>query len=122
VLLDGIPLNDPFGGWVYWTQVPRVSIGSMQVLEGGASDMYGGGALGGVVNIQSRPLDHSFAAWKRRTGTKARQMFLSTRACCWPLGFSVAGQALRTLGYILVPPSQRGAVDIPAGTSDLAVR
>src|SRR5262245_1783311 len=22
VLLDGVPFNDPFGGWVYWTRVP----------------------------------------------------------------------------------------------------
>ncbi len=22
VLLDGVPLNDPFGGWVYWSKVP----------------------------------------------------------------------------------------------------
>ena len=22
VLADGIPLNDPFGGWVYWSRVP----------------------------------------------------------------------------------------------------
>jgi len=23
VLLDGIPLNDPFGGWIYWSRVPK---------------------------------------------------------------------------------------------------
>src|SRR4029453_17886481 len=26
VLLDGVPLNDPFGGWVYWSKVPLESI------------------------------------------------------------------------------------------------
>ena len=25
VLADGIPLNDPFGGWIYWGRVPRLS-------------------------------------------------------------------------------------------------
>src|SRR5215469_5635996 len=29
VLLDGVPLNDPFGGWVYWARVPRAAIESM---------------------------------------------------------------------------------------------
>ena len=24
VLVDGLPLNDPFGGWVYWARVPRL--------------------------------------------------------------------------------------------------
>jgi len=26
VLEDGVPLNDPFGGWVYWGRVPRVAV------------------------------------------------------------------------------------------------
>jgi iron complex outermembrane receptor protein len=34
VLADGIPLNDPFGGWVYWGRVPRLSLGRVEVLRG----------------------------------------------------------------------------------------
>ena len=26
VLVDGMPFNDPFGGWVYWTRVPMESV------------------------------------------------------------------------------------------------
>ena len=26
VLLDGVPFNDPFGGWVYWTRVPLMAV------------------------------------------------------------------------------------------------
>jgi len=37
VLADGIPLNDPFGGWVYWDRVPRVSVAEVEVLRGSAS-------------------------------------------------------------------------------------
>ena len=33
VLLDGVPLNDPFGGWVYWDRVPRASLSSVEVLR-----------------------------------------------------------------------------------------
>src|SRR4029079_320951 len=51
VLADGVPLNDPFGGWVYWGRVPRASIEQIEVVQGGTSDLYGSGALGGVVNI-----------------------------------------------------------------------
>ena len=25
-MTDGIPQNDPFGGWVYWTRVPLASV------------------------------------------------------------------------------------------------
>jgi outer membrane cobalamin receptor len=53
VMYDGVPLNSPFGGWVYWNRVPRVSVESAQVFNGGTSDLYGSGALGGVINITS---------------------------------------------------------------------
>src|SRR6185295_10976876 len=45
VLADGIPLNDPFGGWVYWGRVPRQSLSRVEVMRGAASDLYGSGAL-----------------------------------------------------------------------------
>ena len=51
VLLDGIPLNDPFGGWIYWGRVLRESVDQVEVLRGGASHLYGGTALSGVVNV-----------------------------------------------------------------------
>ena len=54
VLADGLPLNDPFGGWVYWARVPRLSLERVEVLRGGASDLYGSGALGGVVQLVTR--------------------------------------------------------------------
>ena len=121
VLLDGIPLNDPFGGWVYWTQVPRVSIGSVEVLNGAGSDMYGGGALGGVVNIQSRPVIRSFASVEASYGNESTpDGSFDAGIVAGPWAVSATGQALKTFGYILVPPGQRGAVDIPAGTGDLA--
>ena len=59
VLSDGFPLNDPFGGWVYWDRVPRVSIGSIEVASGGASHLYGSDALGGVINIIRAPVDRN---------------------------------------------------------------
>jgi len=121
VLLDGIPINDPFGGWVYWTQVPRVSVDSVEVVNGGASDMYGGGALGGVVNIQGRPVIHSFASVEASYGNESTpDGSFDAGVVLGPWAISATGQALRTLGYILVPPAQRGTVDVPAGTADLA--
>jgi iron complex outermembrane recepter protein len=54
VLLDGLPLNDPTGLVpdlfdVDWDTVHRV-----EVLRGPASSLYGGGAAGGVINIETR--------------------------------------------------------------------
>ncbi len=121
VLLDGIPLNDPFGGWVYWNEIPSASIASMEVINGGASDMYGSAALGGVINLTSRAVTQSFATAVISYGTE-NTPFLSFDAGTvihgW--GISASEQSLRTSGYILVPADQRGSIDTPAGTSDLA--
>ena len=51
VLTDGVPLNDAFGGWVYWDKVPQVAIDRVEVLRGSGSDLYGADAVGGGVQI-----------------------------------------------------------------------
>jgi iron complex outermembrane recepter protein len=58
VLLDGVPLNDPFGGWVYWRSVPRLGLDHIEVVPGGGSALYGSAALGGVVQLYARPPSH----------------------------------------------------------------
>ena len=37
VLVDGVPFNDPFGGWVYWTRVPLESVDRIEVIDGSSS-------------------------------------------------------------------------------------
>src|SRR5205085_4314374 len=39
VLWDGIPANDPFGGWVYWTQFVPGEIGSAEISRGAATSI-----------------------------------------------------------------------------------
>jgi len=80
VLLDGVPLNTPFGAWVYWDRVPKLSVESVEVVSGAASDLYGSGALGGVVNIITKPLRKSFATVEPRKETKTLLQYLWIRA------------------------------------------
>src|SRR6266571_4026695 len=54
VLEDGIPLVDPFGGWVYWDRIPRSGLAGAEVFRGGSSSLYGSDALGGVVQFLSK--------------------------------------------------------------------
>jgi outer membrane receptor protein involved in Fe transport len=121
VLVDGVPLNSPFGGWVYWNRLPRVSVENVQVYNGGTSDLYGSGALGGVINIRSATAPTTFFDVEASGGNKATAAtsFSGGKAFGkWGVLFS--GQALRTGGYVLVPENQRGLVDTPAGTEDLS--
>ena len=41
VLLDNFPLNDPFGGWVYWDRVDPSYIGSVDIDRGAATSVFG---------------------------------------------------------------------------------
>ncbi len=54
VTLDGVPQNDPFGGWVIWTAMPPETIGRAEIVRGAGAGPYGAGALTGVVSLQSR--------------------------------------------------------------------
>ncbi len=51
VTLDGVPQNDPFGGWVIFTGLPTETIASAQVVRGAGAGPYGAGALTGVVAL-----------------------------------------------------------------------
>ena len=55
VLLDGVPFNDPFGGWVYWSRVPLEVADRIEVMDGSGSSLYGNYAMGGVINIVTAP-------------------------------------------------------------------
>src|SRR6185312_2959546 len=53
VLLDGLPLNDFYGGWVDWLRVPDAALDTMTVVSGGASPLYGNDALSGVIGLET---------------------------------------------------------------------
>lgn len=51
VTLDGVPQNDPFGGWVIWSGLPSMAIESAELVRGAGAGPYGAGALTGVVAL-----------------------------------------------------------------------
>ncbi len=52
VTLDGVPLNDPFGGWVIWSQIPPEQLSGLDVVRGAGAGPYGAGALTGVIQLR----------------------------------------------------------------------
>lgn len=121
VLEDGLPLDDPFGGWVYWGRVPRAAVESIDVARGGASHLYGSGALGGVVHMRRRDAAATRFLGEASYGsqdTAEGSAFGAVRAGAW--GFTAAAQAFRTDGYVLVDPAARGRVDVPARSEHAA--
>lgn len=51
VLVDGQTLNDPYIGAVTWESVPAETVERIEVVPGPFSSLYGGSAMGGVINI-----------------------------------------------------------------------
>ncbi|MEM4204374.1 MAG: TonB-dependent receptor, partial [Candidatus Methanomethylicaceae archaeon] len=51
VLLDGVRISEPFDNSLFWKLLPLQQIKRVEVIRGGVSSVYGGGALAGVVNI-----------------------------------------------------------------------
>jgi outer membrane receptor protein involved in Fe transport len=126
-LYDDIPLNDPFGGWVYWGRIPREEISSVELLRGGGSSLYGSGALSGVVNIVPQQASRNLLSAEVSGGSESTPDV--SLAGDWMLkswSLSLGGEAFRSDGYILVPQNQRGSVDTRAnsehGTADLTLR
>jgi iron complex outermembrane recepter protein len=114
ILLDGIPLNDGFGGWVTWTRLPPSAIDYIRIDRGAAGDAFGSDALGGVVRIvgqTGRAPSVSLAALGGSTSVAGIDI-----AGGRPFGRVSAFGATswyRTDGVIPVSKEQRGIVDKP---------
>ncbi|HEY6066823.1 MAG TPA: TonB-dependent receptor [Thermoanaerobaculia bacterium] len=118
VLADGVPLNDPFGGWIYWGRVPRASLERVEVLRGGASDLWGSGALSGAIQLVRREPDLPAAlALDASAGSQSTgEASLFTAVRVGVFGASLSAEALTTDGYVPVEPAARGPVDVEAGS------
>ncbi len=122
VLEDGVPLVDPFGGWIYWDQLPRAELASVEVFRGGESNLYGSDALGGVIQFISRVPTTPSASVDISYGTQNTpdlSAWAGTTVSRWD--FSAAADLSRTDGYVLVPPSERGAIDTVANSKHATV-
>ena len=113
VIADDVPLNDPFGAWVYWDRVPVAALQRVDVLRGSSGDVHGNDALGGVIRLTTRTtrgaelwLDGGAAQSGRVSGYAA----MSPGA--WTMGISA--EHLTTDGYRVVAPEARGPIDVNA--------
>jgi outer membrane receptor protein involved in Fe transport len=110
---DDVPLNDAFAGTIHWLETPELAIQRIELLRGGASDLYGSSAIGGVVTVV--PVHPAANGAELRSSYGGQNTYddslqLQTRRGPW--GVLGAGGVLGTDGYIQESPAQRGPVDI----------
>jgi outer membrane receptor protein involved in Fe transport len=124
VLVDGVPLNDAFGGWVYWDKIPQVALDRIEVQRGSGSDVYGADAVGGVVQLLTqRPGRPTGTALVEGGGLGSGRvsLFAGGRTRSWR--YSASGEWFDFDGYIPVATEQdpgiapRGPVDSLLGST-----
>ncbi len=112
VLVDGVPNNDPFGGWVYWSRVPLESAEQIEVVDGSTSSLYGNYAMGGVINFITNPPAPKTLEVKAQYGSRNTPKIDFMGSHVWgKFGLTVDGNVFNTDGYYIVRASERGKVD-----------
>lgn len=111
VLLDGVPLNDPFGGWVIWSQATPESLESLDVIRGAGSGPYGAGALTGTITLRERAKGGAVDVSASERGGLRAAGSASTRL--GPLAVTLSGLREVSDGYVPVRGPAAGAADTP---------
>jgi outer membrane cobalamin receptor len=118
VLVDGVPVNDPFGGWVPWSRIPMLSIDQIEVVRGGGSAVWGSGALGGVIHVITRKPTERTLTFEGSYGSyDTTNLDLLATDALGPLRVAVEGNWFETGGFKIVKESRRGPIDIDADST-----
>ncbi|GAK32672.1 vitamin B12 transporter BtuB [alpha proteobacterium Q-1] len=115
VTLDGVPLNDPFGGWVTWSAIDPARIGAVEIQRGGGAGAMGNQALTGHIQLESR-MPEDFDLWGEARGGNFGTVDVSAGLGdrIGATAFSLSGRYFNSDGFNLRPEDQRGPVDVPA--------
>ncbi|MDB5451956.1 MAG: TonB-dependent receptor [Caulobacteraceae bacterium] len=116
VTVDGVPQNDPFGGWVIWGGLPAELYDGIDIVRGGGAGPYGAGALTGVIDLHERArpgmeVDLRGGSFDTSRGAAIAETEVGG------LDLLLGGSAGRTAGYIPVR-ERRGAADRPLSEKD----
>ena len=110
VLWDGVPANDPFGGWVYWTRFSPEDIDRIEVVRGASTSVFGDRAIGGSIHLFSRPAEPWRVHGAYEGGNKNTHQLSGGFSHLRPRwAMSTQGRAFRTDGFFIIEvPARRG--------------
>lgn len=121
ILLDGIPLNDPFGGWVRWN---RFSLGELESVRFGQASTFASSA--GAIELTSRrPANHAIRELRLAAGDVhgfSADGFSATTANKEGWDATASFRVEDFIGHPVIRASQRGAIDEDAWSRMRAAR
>lgn len=117
VLLDGVPVSDPFFGYIPFSALPFERLETARVIRGGGSGAFGAGAVAGTVELTSaRPGDLPLAEAAALLNDRGESELSASLAPRLGQGFAVvSGRWDRGQGFWTTPESQRVSASARAG-------
>jgi outer membrane cobalamin receptor len=122
LLWDGIPVNSPFGGWIYWDRLPPEDMDRIEISRGASTSLYGDKAMGGAINVFTRQPE-PFHLELGSEGGNAGQVELFggfSTLLGQHFGISAHVRSMTMDGYYIIPADLRGPVDQKAGVQFVA--
>ncbi|MCC8431249.1 TonB-dependent receptor [Reyranella aquatilis] len=119
VMVDGVPVNDPYFRTMNWSAIPKNSVERIEVIRGGgATSLWGNMAMGGVINIITRQpektgasADVSYGSYNSSTAEAAASYVISDKA---RMGLSY--NHAQSSGYNLTPAQYRNVNLVPTAS------
>ena len=112
MLLDGVPQNDAFGGWIDWSRLPTPVIDSTVITRGGGAGPWGNAALAGVIRLQSRSSAEPFVVGEvRGDSLNSVDATASFQTGLNPMQVFGTAHLHTSDGTYLIRADQRGPVD-----------
>ncbi len=128
VMVDGVPQNDPFGGWISWPAFDGLPLRAAHIRRGGGSGAEGPGALAGTIELYTLPGATDASNWLESDLLYGSRNSVSARAQIAFVdryrrsnddsrksGVLIGASYDRGDGFVPVRKSQRGPVDSRAG-------
>jgi outer membrane receptor protein involved in Fe transport len=114
VLLDGIPQNDPFGGWVNWARYDPALLSRVRLSSSSQSSTWGNLSVGGSIQLTSKAIKNGQGGLTLSGGSHgylAGSFFQDLVSDDERWRFRVGAHASQSEGYFLLQESQRGEID-----------
>ncbi|AOH86544.1 TonB-dependent receptor [Sphingomonas panacis] len=120
VLLDGVPIADPFFGYIPFNAVIPSRLGGIRVTRGGGSEAFGAGAVAGTIEMTSASrADLPVISGEALYGSRNAQEVNAILAPSVGNGFvALSGQFERGDGFQTTPEDQRAPATVPARYRD----
>src|SRR5882757_5687266 len=119
VMVDGVPINDPYFRTINWSAIPKNSVERIEVIRGGgATSLWGNMAMGGVINIITREpsrtgasADVSYGSYNTTTAEAAGSILVNDKV---KVGASY--NHAQSSGYNLTPAQYQNANLVPTAS------